>query len=1244
MASGKTKNDAIWKKPKDKTITKNSKRVTSLKITRNGNKFTASWKNAKTYSSIKIRYRLKVKGKWKSWSSWRSLGRSDTSSEFLTLQWSDYYPTSGKPELHNIEVSVKADQPTTSWETKYEQNSKKVWYKWRERKAYKAKTEECKYDIIEPQKPAMTVESGLNATTFTYSVAKAENDKNTVFRKIEYNTAWVKDWGTKSASTYKNWESAAESSNANGSFTNNHGAGNISGGTSYSALARIRARGPEGDSDYTYSTLCYAWPDKATGIRGTYENKSTGYRVTVSWDKKVTDTKPAALAKVEYYIGTPTGTSYACPSGVQWQDGSDWESNSEKRPSSTFDTNARIQGEQYMWVRVIQKHVQNLQTPSDPVAVVKFSKLIAPSISSVTYDASTHSLSVTVNNESTFNCTNKIYCNGNYIGSVTGSGTLTVNKNIGTKAVTITADSTYGNKTSDKASFGYDPTLSTTNPAPYYPLNVNAKKASESGRVIVTWTPQLKGVTSSVITVADNPNEWDLANPDFVETVTVSGSASTGTIGGLEFETKYYLKVQSTNEHGTTNYSADTASIELKATDAPVPDITNNATETSDHDIKVTWNWDTWSSATQLQLTWSSNKNDGDTDQLSVTTVDKKVSSGKQSYIIPLEKLERGKWWYIWARFVSGRAISKAAEARVNMTITPVAPTNITFVRETQETDEEGKTTARLSWRDTWADTKKTQLSWSIDANAWNKTSGPETYDIDGKASTMLIPDLELGKTYYARVSVFYNDDYYARSAAIVGLDLRTYPNAPVVSLSNAVVSQYGKMDVSWTYYNEDLSEQASASIIIYDENGEEVRRQSVIGTDNAATLYMESLGLAGDAAYSVVVQTASLNGMISDMSSAVEFNVISMPIAEITGTSLVDVTEEELTVKTLTQMPMTINVSGEEHSGTAYVYIERSKAIFLERPDESEVYGFEGELIVTAEAGSDGNILIVQDDLRTEFVDGGEYRIVAIVTNEIGVRSDPATLDFTVHWTHQAIMPEAEYVTDPDNNIAKITPIAPVGTEQTDTFDIYRLSADAPELIVHGGTWGTTYVDPYPAFGDDMGHRIVFRTETGDYTTAEGYLAWLDCIPPFGNSEQPTLTADSSVIDFNGEQVRIEYNMNISHEWEKDFTETKYLGGAVQGDWNPAVSRTGQINGVMVTYENADDIAKMRRLAAFPGICHVRTPDGSSFAANVQVSESRNRDTAGKVVEFSLTITRVDSEGYDGMELAEWEDENGVE
>ena len=87
-----------------------------------------------------------------------------------------------------------------------------------------------------------------------------------------------------------------------------------------------------------------------------------------------------------------------------------------------------------------------------------------------------------------------------------------------------------------------------------------------------------------------------------------------------------------------------------------------------------------------------------------------------------------------------------------------------------------------------------------------------------------------------------------------------------------------------------------------------------------------------------------------------------------------------------------------------------------------------------------------------------------------------------------------------------------------------------------------------------------------------------------------------------------------------------------MQGDWNPGIRRSGTVGTRAVILDKPETIEAMRRLAVYPGICHVRTPDGSSYAADVQVSESQTYKESGAIASFDIKITRVDPEGFDGI------------
>ena len=161
----------------------------------------------------------------------------------------------------------------------------------------------------------------------------------------------------------------------------------------------------------------------------------------------------------------------------------------------------------------------------------------------------------------------------------------------------------------------------------------------------------------------------------------------------------------------------------------------------------------------------------------------------------------------------------------------------------------------------------------------------------------------------------------------------------------------------------------------------------------------------------------------------------------------------------------------------------------------------------------------------------------------------------------------------------------------------------------------------------------MVTITKTGDYITEAGSFAEFDTTEDDGTYTQ--LNTGILVIDFDGERAELPYNITLDNSWSKDFQRTAYLGGHVAGDHNKAVMRDLTAGTVTTRKTNTDVIETMRRLARYPGLCHVRTPEGSSFTADVQVSESLSFDSA--LASYNLTIQKVDMVGYDGMTEDEW-------
>ncbi|MBR2653270.1 MAG: hypothetical protein IKD59_01835, partial [Lachnospiraceae bacterium] len=368
------------------------------------------------------------------------------------------------------------------------------------------------------------------------------------------------------------------------------------------------------------------------------------------------------------------------------------------------------------------------------------------------------------------------------------------------------------------------------------------------------------------------------------------------------------------------------------------------------------------------------------------------------------------------------------------------------------------------------------------------------------------------------------------------------------------------------------------------------------------------------------------MRGNFSEVSVSQSGNQMTV-VTRDTTVSLGDPTGDG--VPELDSLPLTANITGAGASGTTILSIVRAENYYIDHPDEKNNDGYAGELIASRSIVGEGSISIRLSDVVGNLYDGGKYYLVGKIIDAYG-RSASFQYPFWVDWSLKPHVPTVTIEMDPYQRIAKITPFY----DGVGRVDIYRISADKPELIYKDAQYGITYVDPYPALGEAGGHRLVCKSPySRSYVTYDGTLAWYDA----GIDDRDILRDESMVIDVDGEQIVLPYNLELSNKWNKDFKRTSYLGGSVQGDWNPAVTRDLTANTVLVRGDDLDRQLSMRDLAGYAGIAHVRTPDGSSLTVNVQIDERQSYDS--RKISYTLTMQAIDPEALDGMTLTEWEE-----
>lgn len=553
--------------------------------------------------------------------------------------------------------------------------------------------------------------------------------------------------------------------------------------------------------------------------------------------------------------------------------------------------------------------------------------------------------------------------------------------------------------------------------------------------------------------------------------------------------------------------------------------------------------------------------------------------------------------------------------------IVAVPPANVTII----EGPREG--TVRVGWEWSWSEALSAEISWSEYPEAWESTNEPSSYTVENKqATSWVVADLEVGKTWYFRVRLIGEDgDNTVEGpwSQTIAYNLSSVPDRPALTLNKSVINEGGSVVARWAYSASGDTEQDYAEIclVTFDENNEPVYGDVIASSSEGQSAVIEQDWATGTTYY-LSVRVTTTAGLQSAWSE-----VVSVYVAEPVS---IAVTQVSISNETLTALPITATITGAGATGTTVLSIVRAEDYHLYRPDDKDYDGYEGETIATFSQTGEALITITVDDLVGRLDDGAKYMLIATVIDDYD-QTASEEVPFTVNWTHKAVVPAAEVQVDKYLRIAKITPIATTGISNTDTCDIYRITADQPELVYKGATFGTTYVDPYPAFGDFCGHRLVTVTANGDYASDIG-LAWYDTDSDDGD----LLEEQQMIIDVDGEQIELPYNLELSNKWNKDFKRTSYLGGSVQGDWNPAVTRDLSADTVLIRGRDLDRQLAMRDLAGFAGVAHVRTPDGSSLTCDIQISESQSYET--KKVTYSMTIQAVDPQEPVGLTLAEWE------
>lgn len=557
--------------------------------------------------------------------------------------------------------------------------------------------------------------------------------------------------------------------------------------------------------------------------------------------------------------------------------------------------------------------------------------------------------------------------------------------------------------------------------------------------------------------------------------------------------------------------------------------------------------------------------------------------------------------------------------------------------------------TAYIAWEWTWDQADSTEITWSDSKIAWKSTQEPSSYILTNtREGERFISGLSAG-TYYFRLRFIRHVGEtvtYGKYSEIKELVMSSAPMTPSVTLSDedGVVALTDTIKAYWKYVSTDGTTQGTAWL-------GEASRASVdspwaytelkdisTNTDSHLSFTPEQLGWENGTTHYVCVKVRSASGEASEgWSEPKAITVAPKPVISVSGIggssdAIQSVNDSDAGYTyALTKLPIEFSVTGFGADGFCTATIERASTYEIERPDDTHITGFEGETIISKKFDADPsdssvvNVSIDVDDLIGHLDNSAQY-ILTVAIKDRYKQTDSVEYPFTVVWDRYSQMPEAEIKIDKERDAAIIKPTAPNTVADGDYCRIYRLSSDKPQLILDHGEFGKTYLDPYPTFGKFGGYRIVYVTKYGDYKTADNVLAVTE-YSKTGN-DMDIEQYDKFVVSIKFEDSLIEFpgNISLNNSWAKDFQVTRYLGGSIQGDWNPGVQRTGTINGVIPVEYEEETVYGIRMLADYAGVCHIRTPEGSNFYGDIQVKDDREEKMVNRLQKVSLSYTKIDS------------------
>lgn len=586
---------------------------------------------------------------------------------------------------------------------------------------------------------------------------------------------------------------------------------------------------------------------------------------------------------------------------------------------------------------------------------------------------------------------------------------------------------------------------------------------------------------------------------------------------------------------------------------------------------------------------------------------------------MPVENLVPDRGRYTWIRVKTihaheGVLVKYSDYKRLEKLETPPAEAAEDSITILDAHSGEGGQSAvvLLGWnRSGTDDSTGTELTWSDEEDTWKSTKEPETHEFtwsDGQithggqtyhdSAEITIKGLSEGNKYFVRARRYYEGETtsygrYSNTATV----LTSEKPAGVVARCNKYIADGQPLQVYWTFSGNGIQTEWQ----IVQSNGTVIESgKGSLGTARISAERLKSLAVNNSLTFTVQVSTGS--GFVSSEEKAV--TILEKPTLSINSPATMTAQPYSFTASSNKACDLTVIVTAHGSTGQFPQGV-------LNQPAGDTIYS--DVVSPTWTNGSATVTLPVCDG----FWDLGSYELSVVAEDrDTKLRSSEATADFKVAWANKAVDPD-DFITltpideideDGDHILAvQIDLTPPTGSRASDVYDIYRMDGGQPCLIGRGFPLTYTGVDEFAPFGDneELSYRVAIRTVDGDTEFAD---------------IEYELPSKSLRLDWQGGSLELPYGNSIGDTYKKDVEFRQHMDGSVDGYWNRNIEHGGSYNSSIIKLIQPEEVNMARALARYAGAVFVRTPNGSAFPADVQVTDLSVKNKAVTAIAIDAT------------------------